>query len=675
MKILLNAISNAIPIYRDEMRDLLKVDRYLPNAFGIGITIGHRYAANTLLTVCLLLSFAVKAQAQTEVASARYNFQPLQNKIQSWIDSGYYTGASIYIAKDNKEVYKQYFGDYEPGTVVFIASAGKWLAAATIAAVVDEGKLSWNDPVKKWLPQFTDIKGEATLAQLLSHTAGYPDYQPADKPIDIYQTLKESVAAIVDLPADTLPGTRFKYGGLSMNVAGRMAELATGKDWETIFQENIAKPLSMSATSFTPVDSSGGHAPMLGGGARTTLQDYIQFLSMLFNNGVYKGKRVLSEKVVKAIEADHIKNVIVQAKEYVQKVRGGLHKGIYGLGMWREEVDAQGNGTLISSPSWAGAYPWIDKKNGVYGFFLTHIKQAKNGFSSFYASPVIPFYVRDAIEEVKYPEIKRRFVEVDSGHLYVEELGKGEPLIFIHGHSFDYSEWEPQFFEFAKSYRVVTYDVRGYGQSTMPKEFSNIMHADDLLKLMDALKIDKAHIVGLSMGGYIGLDFLALHQNRLLSVTLASGDVWGGSPGPAVPWSEDAIAKRRVEIEKLYKNGVDGYKRDWFNALTKRNGKPIEQIREPIWKMIYKWDAWQPTHIEPRFLLGTSVVSYINKMKVTVPVLVLTGEVDKSHKSPVLDLIPASRQMVVPNAGHVSNLENVEGFNKALQIFLDAIKK
>ncbi|MVM36743.1 serine hydrolase [Spirosoma sp. HMF3257] len=68
-------------------------------------------------------------------------------------------------------------------------------------------------------------------------TAGYPDYQPGGNPVDRYQTLVESVARIKPLPSDTLPGTRFLYGGLAMQVAGRMAELATGKDWEPCFRQ------------------------------------------------------------------------------------------------------------------------------------------------------------------------------------------------------------------------------------------------------------------------------------------------------------------------------------------------------------------------------------------------------------------------------------------------------
>lgn len=361
-----------------------------------------------IIITCLLFPAAISSFAQTAAKSkqAGYNFSSVEQKITGWVDSGYYSGASIIIAKDNKIIYKNYFGTYKPETVVFIASAGKWLAAATIAALVDEGKLNWNDKVKKWLPEFTDVKGEATLAQLLSHTAGYPDYQPKDQPIDIYQTLKESVAHIVHLPADTLPGTKFKYGGLAMNVAGRMAELATGKDWETLFQQKIAIPLKMHSTHFTPVDSSGGHAPMLGGGARTTLQDYANFLSMIFNNGMFNGRKILSVNAIKEMQTDQIGSARVNAGEFVENVRGSLRKDIYGLGEWREEVNARlndevgqekGEAALISSPSWAGAYPWIDKKNNVYGFFITHIVKSKNGFNSFLASPVLAMMVREIV--------------------------------------------------------------------------------------------------------------------------------------------------------------------------------------------------------------------------------------------------------------------------------------
>jgi len=137
----------------------------------------------------------------------------LTRKIDAWIDSGYYPGASLIVVKNNRVIHKKYFGNYQPQTVAYIASAGKWLVAATIAALVDEGKLSWDDKVEKWLPRFKDIKGNATLRQLLSHTSGYPDYQPQGKHPDDYQTLAESVEHIVNLPADTTPIWRLSDAG------------------------------------------------------------------------------------------------------------------------------------------------------------------------------------------------------------------------------------------------------------------------------------------------------------------------------------------------------------------------------------------------------------------------------------------------------------------------------
>ena len=352
-----------------------------------------------MLFIIWLFTAGSQLFAQSKKAGSQYDFTSVTKKIQSWIDSGYYTGASIIIVKDHHTIYKNYFGNYKPETVAYVASAGKWLAAATIAALVDEGKLNWDDKVSKWLPEFTGMKGQATLGQLLSHTAGYPDYQPPGEKRDDYQTLQESVAHIVKLPADTAPGTKFRYGGLAIQVAGRMAELATGKEWETLFQEKLAEPLSMFYTHFTPVDTTPGHSPMLGGGARAALQDYANFLQMISDNGVFEGKRILSAKAIREMEADQVHHAKVNRNEYVEHARGSSRKDIYGLGEWREETDTNGDAVLISSPSWAGAYPWIDKTNNVYGFFLTRVASMKNGFSPFYASPVLPVMVREVIKK------------------------------------------------------------------------------------------------------------------------------------------------------------------------------------------------------------------------------------------------------------------------------------
>ena len=197
------------------------------------------------------------------------------------------------------------------------------------------------------------------------------------------------------------PGTRFEYGGLAMQVAGRMAEVAAGKEFETLFQELLAGPLRMTRSHFTPVNTDGGHAPMLGGGLCTTLNDYMNFLDMIIHGGVFEGQRILREATVKEMQADQVGNAEVHPGEYVERALKKYHTGIYGLGEWRELIDeATGEAYQISSPGWAGAYPWINKQGRVYGFFIAHVQgssQKEDGFSSFYGSPVISQTVSNII--------------------------------------------------------------------------------------------------------------------------------------------------------------------------------------------------------------------------------------------------------------------------------------
>ena len=188
-----------------------------------------------------------------------------------------------------------------------------------------------------------------------------------------------------------------------MQVAGRMAEVAAGKEFETLFQELLAGPLRMTRSHFTPVNTDGGHAPMLGGGLCTTLNDYMNFLDMIIHGGVFEGQRILREATVKEMQADQVGRAKVAGGEYVERALGRHHQGVYGLGEWREMVDEKtGEAYRISSPGWAGAYPWINLREGVYGFFISYVTGSSSkpdGFSSFYGSPVIADKVSAAISK------------------------------------------------------------------------------------------------------------------------------------------------------------------------------------------------------------------------------------------------------------------------------------
>ena len=338
----------------------------------------------------------------SSVQGSRYNFSLLDSVIQGWVSKEYYPGASICVVKNDSVIFQKNYGSYTPDTKVYVASAGKWVAAAVIGAVVDSTSLDWDDPVEKWLPEFKgDAKGKILLRQLLSHTSGVRPYLPEPR-VDNYNHLDSAIIEILPLDTVFTPGSRFQYGGLAMQIAGRMAEAAMGKEFETLFQELLAQPLEMKNSHFTPINTDGGLAPMLGGGLCTTLNDYIHFLSMIYHEGTYEGKRILTAETVKEMQANQVKDALVSPGEYTEIALGQSHTGIYGLGEWRELIDKKtGEAYQISSPGWAGAYPWINKRDSVYGFFIAHVvgsSAKEDGFSSFYGSPVISRTVSEIVK-------------------------------------------------------------------------------------------------------------------------------------------------------------------------------------------------------------------------------------------------------------------------------------
>lgn len=336
-------------------------------------------------TIVFLFIITITAGAQ--------DFAPLDNLLSGWIQKGYYPGGAICVMKGDKVLFEKSYKGYDENTQVYVASAGKWVAAAVIGTVVDHTSLDWDDTVDKWLPRFKgNDKGKIKLRQLLSHTSGIRPYLPLPR-VDNYNSLDSSVAEILPLNTVFKAGTRFEYGGLAMQIAGRMAEVASGKSFETLFQENICKPLGMNRSHFIPVNTDGGHSPMLGGGRCTTLHDYMQFLNMIYHKGCYKGQRILKVQTIEEMQKDQVGNAKVNPGEFVERGWEFHHNGIYGLGEWREIVDKDNRAIQISSPGWAGAYPWLNLETGIYGFFITHVigGSVKKGdtFSSFYSSPEI----------------------------------------------------------------------------------------------------------------------------------------------------------------------------------------------------------------------------------------------------------------------------------------------
>ncbi|NII27731.1 beta-lactamase family protein [Pseudoflavitalea sp. X16] len=258
--------------------------------------------------------------------------------------------------KDGKLIYKKEIGqDFVAKTQAPIASCSKWLTAAVIMTLVDEGKLSLDDRVSKYIPVLEKyMKSYITIRECLSHTTGIDGKGGLGRLLERrkFESLQDEANAIAAKEISNNPGKEFAYGPSGLNLAARVAEIVSKKSFDRLVQEKITRPLKMRATNFT---NDNGGAPNPSGGAVSSALDYMNFLIMMLNKGVFEGKRILSEASIAEMQKNHFPGLPVK---YTPKAAEGFE---YGLGEWIQEKDANGNATVLSSPGLFGTWPYIDK--------------------------------------------------------------------------------------------------------------------------------------------------------------------------------------------------------------------------------------------------------------------------------------------------------------------------
>ena len=262
------------------------------------------------------------------------------------------------------------------------------------------------------------------------------------------------------------------------------------------------------------------------------------------------------------------------------------------------------------------------------------------------------------------------------GRMYYEQNGEGEPLIFLHGHSLDTRMWDPQWEVFSKYYHVIRLDFRGYGKSSDQSETFQFTHVDDLITLMDFLKIEKAHIIGLSMGAFVAGDMLAMYPERMLSCTLTSGGIRSVS-GPSEPMDEEEKSRRDKEIEELKKKGIDRYKKEWHKILMSSGGSQRERMSLPLYHMVKDWSCWQQLHKEVRNYYAKEAWAELKRKGIVdVPTLLVRGENEIKYSTgnpnEMLYLSNATF-VIIKDCGHMLNMERPEEYNEVLLSFLNSI--
>jgi pimeloyl-ACP methyl ester carboxylesterase len=266
------------------------------------------------------------------------------------------------------------------------------------------------------------------------------------------------------------------------------------------------------------------------------------------------------------------------------------------------------------------------------------------------------------------PQITTR----DGTRLYYEETGTGTPVVFVHEYAGDYRTWEPQMRHFSRAHRCVTYSQRGYPPSDVPDDpakYGQAIARDDVVALMDALKIDKAHVVGHSMGAYTALHVGIHYPKRCISVT-AAGCGYGSSPDP----------KRVEEMREISRETGKGFAADGIEIAAARYADgPMRQAQKHKDPRGYAEFARM---LGEHSALGHSLTMLnlqakrpmlwemeADLKKFSIPLLVIVGDEDDGCLDGSVFLkrtVPTAGLLVVPRSGHTITSEEPAAFNAAL---------
>ena len=327
----------------------------------------------------------------------------LADIMQQAVDQQAIAGCSFLIVHRGEVVFREAFGfadieserAFTTNELVPIASVSKPVLASVVMALVDQGKLTLDDPVEKYLPEFKDMKvkgGEPltrrmTIRHLLSHTAGFwgnkgISAEKLDLIRNFQRPLGEAVSRMATYELEYQPGTKFVYSGSGFCVAGRVAEVVLNQSLEQIAQEVLFRPLGLSRTTYLPSKEiretvptaysrqsggvlerqpsrTGGELRFIlpGGSLFTTLDELAAFGVMHLEDGMCHEKQILSKKSIDEMRRFQSRQTATRR---------------YGLGWFCDDIDDQGLADRVYHGGAMGAYLVVDRNRELVGAFLIH---------------------------------------------------------------------------------------------------------------------------------------------------------------------------------------------------------------------------------------------------------------------------------------------------------------
>jgi CubicO group peptidase (beta-lactamase class C family) len=390
-----------------------------------------------LLVIWLFIPGTVLSQDDTA------HFAPARNRLQQFIDAGDLAGVVVSVGNAQGLLYLDALGKQsletnapmQKDSLFRIASMTKPITAIGIMMLVDEGKLSVDDPVEKHLPEFQGQQLVAsrekdtvtlkkptrpiTVRDLLTHTAGLPGYPPGFAQVYTkrHRTLAETTLAISQRPLEFEPGSRWSYCNPGIDTLGRIIEVLSGQSFEEFMQRRLFGPLGMKDTTFYPTASQlerlavtydkkdgklvpsnrliiditkDARHPVPAGGLFSTAEDLARLYQVMLNRGVQNNTRFWSD-------ASHDAMTRIQTGE----LKTGFVEGMsFGFG-WAVVKEPKGVTRMLSPGTYGhggafGTQAWIDPKQGLYFVLLIQ----RTGLPNADASPFRDEFQRLAVEAV-----------------------------------------------------------------------------------------------------------------------------------------------------------------------------------------------------------------------------------------------------------------------------------
>jgi len=257
------------------------------------------------------------------------------------------------------------------------------------------------------------------------------------------------------------------------------------------------------------------------------------------------------------------------------------------------------------------------------------------------------------------------FAEVNGTRLYYESAGEGLSVVLIHGFSLDTRMWDDQFEPLAGKFQVIRYDMRGFGRSALP-DGAPFSPVSDLEALLDRLGIVQASLVGLSKGGMVALDFSLAHPQRVRSLALLD-TVLGG-----FDWSREGSARNDLVWQLAGSVGLQAARESWLAHPYFEPALRQPQVAKRLAQFVAEYSGWHFLNDDHEQGLEPPAARRLAELR--MPLLVLIGELDVQDFRQIADLIhrqvPHSRLEVIPDAGHMSNMEAPAQVNALLLDFL-----